>query len=117
MTSIPWASKLPEITPDDLVQVAPTYKRRTGLGADSIHPRWIGWLSHPVLAGLAMLLNFLERIGLWPVQVMIILIAQIPKGDGGRRPIGLLPQLVRIWERIRKPIVANWRTTVQRSYN
>ena len=41
----------------------------------------------------------------------------IPKADGGRRPIGLLAGLVRILERIRKPIVASWRASVERPYN
>ena len=36
------------------------------------------------------------------------LIHLIPKNDGGRRPIGVLPSIVRIWERARKPLVQRW---------
>ena len=113
----PVADELPKISATDIIDVSKTYKRHTGLGSDSLHPRWLGWLSMPVLEGLANLLMALERAGLWPVQVQTILIAQIPKADGGRRPIGLLAGLVRTWERIGKPIVAAWRCTVERSYN
>ena len=59
----------------------------------------------------------LEQIGLWPSQISAILIALIPKSSGGTRPIGLLAALVKLWERVRKPIVADWRKTVERSYN
>ena len=98
---VPPFPALPEIVGSDLVDVALTYKRRTGLGVDSLHPRWFAWLSFPVLDGLAKLLNAAERLGVWPLQVQIILMAQLPKGDGGWRPIGLLPTLVRLWERVR----------------
>ena len=114
---ISWAAPLEEITVEDLISVAPTYRRRTGLGVDCFHPRWFAWLSRPVLEGFVMLLQTLERLGLWPDQVMTILIAQVPKASGDRRPVGLLAALVRAWERIRKPVVARWRTTVERSYN
>ena len=59
----------------------------------------------------------IEACGLWPSMVELILVVQIPKADGGRRPIGLLPTLVRVWEKIRKPIVEAWRCTVERGYN
>ena len=59
----------------------------------------------------------IEQLGLWPSQISAILIALIPKSSGGTRPIGLLAALVRLWERVRKPIVAEWRKTVERSYN
>ena len=59
----------------------------------------------------------MESRQIWPTQVRAILVALIPKSDGGRRPIGLLPTIVRVWERVRKPIVAAWRCTVERPYN
>ena len=65
---------------------------------------------------LAKFLMLLESGGYWPGQLEA-LVCLIPKSDGGRRPIGLLPALIRIWERSRRPIVQSWRTTVERSYN
>ncbi len=41
----------------------------------------------------------------------------IPKREGGERPIGLLLSFVRLWERVRKPVLVEWRRTVERHYN
>jgi hypothetical protein len=98
-----WANELPVIIGEDIVAVSRTYKKRTGLGTDSFNPRWFGWFSLPLL-------------GVWPQQVTQILVAQIQKPDGGRRPVGLLPTLVGIWERIRKPIIAAWRGSAVQTY-
>ena len=58
----------------------------------------------------------IENLGVWPEMISVLLVAQIPKADGGRRPIGLLPTLVRVWEMRRKSVMESWRTTVVRSY-
>ena len=112
-----WASPLPPIEKGMITATAKTYRERTGLGVESFHPRWFGWLSDALLDALAALLMALEAKGYWPEQVRTILVAQIPKASGGRRPIGLLPGLVRIWERLRKPVVEVWRRSVERDYN
>ena len=65
---------------------------------------------------IAQLLGKLEAAGYWPDQLETLVVL-IPKSDGGRRPIGLLPAIIRIWERCRRPIVHAWRATVSRSYN
>ena len=75
---------MPVIAGDDIVQAAKTYKEFTGLGRDAFHPRWYGWLSAPVLEGLAPLLNAAEKAGLWPQQLQRIMMALIPKSGGGR---------------------------------
>ena len=38
----------------------------------------------------------------------IVVIALLPKSDGGFRPIGLMPFLVRIWTRARKEVTMQW---------
>ena len=108
---------LPPITGEQLREAAGTYKEHTGRGCDAFHPKWFAWLSDELLAAFALLLMSLEKLGVWPSQISAILIALIPKNSGGTRPIGLLAALVRLWERVRKPIVAEWRRTVERSYN
>ena len=111
------SAPLPPLTTEMLREAAKTFKSRTGLGCDSAHPRKFGWLSEEVLLGLASLLTMIEDSGIWPEQVSVILIALIPKPGGGKRPIGILPGLVRLWERVRRPIVQKWRAKVERSYN
>ena len=50
---------------------------------------------------IADFLNRLEEIGCWPEQLRHTLIKFIPKPKGGKRPIGLLTALVRLWGRMR----------------
>ena len=114
---LPSCDELPAITGGCIARVAKTYKERTGLGCDDFHPRWLGWLSADLLSALAILLTAIEGVGLWPAQVQGILVPLIPKADGGRTPIGLLAAIVRVWERLRKPVVAAWRKSVERPYN
>ena len=111
-----WAPELPPITTSMLREVAKSYKEFTGRGSEGIHPRWIGWLSDPLLELIADLLMMLEAGGYWPEQLEALVVL-IPKADGGRRPVGLLPAIIRIWERCRRPVVQAWRATVSRDYN
>ena len=57
---------------------------------------------------LATLLTEAERVGKWPDGIGVTLIVLIPKPDGGRRPIGLLPLVVRWWMRARLPAAQRW---------
>ena len=41
----------------------------------------------------------------------------IPKLGGGLRPIGLLPSVVRLWERLRRPMITNWMQQQSRRYD
>jgi hypothetical protein len=36
------------------------------------------------------------------------MVVLIPKSDGGRRPIGLFPTLIRLWMRIRLEVAQSW---------
>ena len=36
------------------------------------------------------------------------LIVLLPKPDGGRRPIGLLPTVIRVWMRAYSPLAREW---------
>ena len=112
-----WAGELPTLDGSSIAKAAKKFKRKTSLGCDAFHPRWLCWLTGDVLQTLAKLLMTIEKWGIWPGMVKTILVMQIPKSDGGRRPIGLLPTLVRVWEKARKPIVEAWRSSVERGYN
>ena len=109
--------QMPPITVADVKRCANTFAARTGRGCEDFHPRWFGWLSDDLICKLIALLHRIEDVGYWPGNVRHTIIALIPKNDGGRRPIGLLPALVRLWEKIRRPVVATWRVSVLRPYN
>jgi hypothetical protein len=57
-----------------------------------------------------------EVLGMWPSVIGIVLICLIPKTDGGRRPIGLLPTVVRWWMRARLEVVRTWQNKHERIY-
>ena len=80
----------------------------TGLGSDGIYPRAICRLSEDTLEWLAAVIYHCEVTGVWPGAVDIVIIALIPKSDGGLRPIGLMPFIVRIWSRARKVVATEW---------
>ena len=59
----------------------------------------------------------LELAGIWPKQLEEALVHLIPKTAGGRRPVGILPALVRLWERARKVDMEGWRVKMERGYD
>ena len=98
-------------------KAARTFKIRTATGVDQLSPSHFTWLSDVLLQRLAELLMWLEEAGIWPSQLEESLVHLIPKTSGGRRPVGLLPALVRLWERARRADVDEWRARVGRDYD
>ena len=109
--------ELPPITAEDVLKAARTFKAETSIGCDNFSPRSIADLSPQLRNCVADFLNVAEQEGRWPEQIATAIIHLIPKTDGGRRPIGVLPTVVRIWERVRKPIVQAWLRQHARQYD
>ena len=103
------APSLPPITAWDLRRASRTFKERTGTGVDKLGPRHYTWLSDELLDVIGRLLMNMEQVGFWPWQVNEAMVHLIPKPTGGRRPIGLVASLPRLWERVRKPLLTHWR--------
>ena len=82
--------------------------RQSGLGAD----QWgvSDWAQLPFEAkrDLAAMLNTVEETLSWPRQVLLNLVALLPKPAGGDRPIVLTASLYRLWSRLRKFLVSSW---------
>lgn len=93
---------------DAITQAAMTFPVGTGLGWDGIHPRAICRLSQATLEWLAKVMYHCETTGRWPELIDVDVIALLPKSDGGLRPIGLMPFLVRSWTRARNEIAMQW---------
>ncbi len=66
---------------------------------------------------MARFMLTIESMGIWPAQLMIVLMHLIPKETGGRRPIGLVASFIRLWERVRAPLIRQWRIRSHRGYN
>ena len=63
------------------------------------------------------LLNDVERTLTWPSQIQTLINFLVSKRPTGERPIGLMPSIVRVWERARKPILDQWMSSQTRSYD
>ena len=99
---------LPPIRPSDLRLAALSFPIGTGLGADNTAPRAVARLSDKLLRDLCIILIAVELLGSWPAIVKWVLIVLLPKTDGGRRPIGLFPLIIRVWARARTCIARRW---------
>ena len=106
---LPPSQKLPPITAKQIWKAALSFSPRTGVGEDVFHPRLVAFLSEEVRSCYAQVLNTAEDTGCWPSIVSVNLIHLIPKLSGGMRPIGLMATLIRIYERVRRNLVARWR--------
>ena len=119
----PWRShksggtKRSKVTADDVGRASRSFCTDTSMGCDSFPPSAIASLSAELRECIAEFLNLAEQEGAWPERAAVALMHLIPKTDGGRRPIGVLPSIVRIWERIRKPVVQAWLKDHSRSYD
>ena len=77
---------------------------------------WLGHASSQAVAspqrrrqaGRVSFINMVEAQAIWPMHARIILFHLIPKASGGRRPIGILPGMVRTWEAMRRETFARW---------
>ena len=89
-------------------KAARSFPADTGLGADNVAPRAIARLSDQAILALIALLEAFEASGSWCDALDLVLIVLLPKSDGGRRPIGLLCTIIRIWMRVRSDILREW---------
>ena len=105
--------------PHKLKQAACSFKKRTGLGTCSFHPRWAALLSDDTLAWLGAFMDELENTGETAGVELVrsMLLMMIQKLDGGLRPIVLFTFFFRLWARARKDIVREWERSCQRDYD
>ncbi len=54
------------------------------------------------------MLNAIEREGMLPYQMEIVLMVLLAKPQGGHRPIAILPAPHRLWMKIRRPLCEDW---------
>ena len=66
----------------------------TGLGLDNFAPIALGRLSEAARLALATLLMAFES---WCTVQGLVMIVFLPKTNGGFRPIGLFPTVIKLW--------------------
>lgn len=107
---------LPDLAADELTEAAGRFKRRTGLGTDTFHPRRVKLLTPALQRRLASLITGMERSADIPAFLWHLLMLLIPKDDGGQRPIGLLTAPLRLWAKARRKHVWRWEREHARDY-
>ena len=99
---------LPLLTVLAVRVAAMTFPAGTGLGGDNVAPRALARLSDSALLALVRILMAAEALGAWGLAVNLVLIVLLPKPDGGLRPIGLFPTIIRVWMRARTVCARAW---------
>ena len=105
---------LPVLSVDVALHACVDFPMGTGLGWDQLHPRALQRISRNAFGALMRLFMLAELLGRWPTNIGVVIVALIPKSDGGRRPIGLCPTLIRLWMRIRLPVAQAWQSAHDR---
>ncbi len=118
--ALPWPKELGPMPPRPSLQqlraTLTTFPVGTGLAWDALHPRALLRLSDARLEQLIDLLMAAEAEGRWPPEIAFVTVVLLGKTDGGFRPIGLFPSLVRIWMRLRRDMVARWEDSHDKPY-
>ena len=114
--SPPLAAPPPAPTVRELITAIRSFPAGTAFGSDQYHPRLLLRLDSRLLSALLKVLVLCEIIGAWPTVITDVLIALLPKSSGGLRPIGIFPTLIRVWFRLRAPVIRAWERAHERPY-
>ncbi|CAK0872994.1 unnamed protein product, partial [Prorocentrum cordatum] len=99
---------LPPLQLHGVRDVMRSFPWRTGVGQSGIPPRVLGDLSDGALHAMIAVYRTCEELLAWPSGRLINTMVRLSKPDGGCRLIGLMPTLVRVWGRARRPITKAW---------
>eukprot|EP00973_Karenia_brevis_P010696 1449737-Karenia_brevis.AAC.1 len=113
-TSLPTEGPLEKPNVDDIRKAAAQFKTDTALSGDFIHPKSVTLLDDLALDILGDIFLLLEEAGKLGRSVLTIVF--LSKPDGGKRPIGLLPGLLRLWGKVRRGLAKQWEKEHQRPY-
>ncbi len=108
--------KLQRPTVEQFRRAARSFPRTTGIGVEGILPADFDALDDVGVDACIDVMMTCEAVGYIPKVVALVLVNMIPKKDGGRRPIGLLPSLYRIWAKVRRGEVRDWERKWARDY-
>ena len=102
---------------EELRRVSRSFSRFTALGIDDFHPRHIGDICDDGVHCFIALLRAIIRLNCLPTAIALLLIVLLPKPEGGTRPIGLFPSIIRVFTRwARRVYAVPWETAHQREY-
>ncbi len=100
--------RLPRPAVEQFRRAARSFPRTTGIGVEGILPADLDALDDMGIDACIDVMMACEAVGYIPKAIALVLVKMIPKKDGGRRPIGLLPSLYRVWAKVRRGEVRDW---------
>ncbi len=108
--------ELPRPTAEQFRRAARRIPRKTGVGVAGITPSDFEALDDAGIEACIDVMMACESVGYIPRAIALVIVRMIPKKDGGRRPIGLLPSMYRIWAKVRADLVRDWERYYAREY-
>ena len=113
---VPDRDSFPLATPDQIRVASLSFPVTTSQSVDGFHPRHFSLLSNAALDAIALILQASEMLGAFPQQTMFMVFPLIGKPKGGFRPILLCPGIVRVWQRLRRPLAYDFLRESERPY-
>ena len=113
---IPDRCTLGRIAPDAIRSAALSFVEGTAYSTEGLHPRHVALLDDAGLVVLSLLLEAIERLGVLPRAIRLLVFVLIPKPKGGFRPVLQQPMVMRLWERLRRNDIVEFMLRTHRSY-
>ena len=85
--------------PEEFRGLIRSYRWSTAIGCDHWAPRSLAMLSDQLIKDLVELCAAMILHGVMPTQLSLLLVVLIPKTEGGERPIGIFPTVLRLLDR------------------
>ncbi len=95
---------------------AKKFKPKTKIGVEGVNPRDLAEITDDMMEVYIDIMVTCELLGRIPERVALVIILLLNKKSGGRRPVGILPTLYRVWAAIRKPLLHAWERNWSRNF-
>ncbi|CAK0808313.1 unnamed protein product [Prorocentrum cordatum] len=96
------------ITTESLNVAIDTMAKSKTKGVEQMGALASKWLPPEAREELRIIIEEVERTGTWPWQLMVTLVSLLRKDAGGDRAIGLLPEVVKLWSKVRSEFTNEW---------
>ncbi|CAK0856487.1 unnamed protein product, partial [Prorocentrum cordatum] len=96
------------ITIESLNVAIDTMAKSKAKGVEQMGALAFKWLPPEAREELRIIIEEVERTGTWPWQLMVTLVSLLRKDAGGDRAIGLLPEVVKLWSKVRSEFTNEW---------
>ena len=106
---------LPRPGIDNIRRASQSFNMATAVSGDFIHPKSICLLDVIALEALEEVFMLIEEVGTAPIDLLTLVFIDKP-GGAGKRPIGLLTGLMRLWGKVRRPYGKAWEADNARPY-